>query len=101
MSKIKKIMSTDKDYKEYIGQGRFDEAIAELDSLLGEAGLPVARRADLLVARGKAWWSLGDRRKALNDYEEAAQLDPSGPGRALVEHTMSILDFYDTTLYNP
>lgn len=84
-----------------MAEGLYKQAIMEIDTMLGDATLMPQNRARLLVARGKAWWSVGDRRKALNDYEEAASLDPSGPGKQLVDYTMGILDFYDTNLYNP
>lgn len=84
-----------------MAEGLYQQAITEINTLLDDDSIMPQDRARLLVARGKSWWSVGDRRKALNDYEEAASLDPSGPGKQLIDYTMGILDFYDTNLYNP
>jgi len=55
--------------------------------------------ANLLVARGKALWSMGRRGEAMSDYTLAAKLDP--PATLLIEHSNTILDFFNTDLLNP
>ena len=53
------------------------------------------------VERGRLRWKRGDMRGALGDYNSAAELDPEGPGAELAAHTVEILNFYNTDLYNP
>ncbi len=55
----------------------------------------------LLIARGKLLWSLGRRGEAMTDYSAAERLDPEGPARLLLEHSGSIMDFFNPDLLNP
>ena len=57
--------------------------------------------ANLLVARGKALGSMGRRGEAMSDYTLAAKLDPDGPATLLIEHSNSIMDFFNPDLLNP
>lgn len=60
-----------------------------------------SERASLLVSRGRLLWKIDHRREAINDYSEAAELDPEGPASALLEHSMEIINFFNPDLYNP
>lgn len=62
----------------------------------GEAAL-----ADLYYRRGRAYWKLGDKGRAMSDYSHAAALDPSSPAAEALDLCRSIMDFYNTDLYNP
>ncbi len=58
-------------------------------------------RAAELYRHGAELWRRGDRAGAIAAYTESAALDPTGPGATALEMTRSIMDFYDTNLYNP
>ncbi len=53
------------------------------------------------IARGKAYWARGERRKALNDYLAADSLEPHGEAERLIEITTRILDYRNIDLLNP
>ena len=56
------------------GQGRHAEAIKEYD----EAIKNDPQNAQLYTRRGRAFWGLGERNAALDDYRRAAGLDSNG-----------------------
>lgn len=55
----------------------------------------------LYVERGRMLWRAGRLTEALGDYNEAAELDPDGPGSELAAHSAGIMDFFNPDLYNP
>lgn len=55
----------------------------------------------LMIEIGKRLWKLGLHGDAMSAYEAAAQDDPDGPARLLIEHSNSIMDFFNTDLLNP
>lgn len=57
--------------------------------------------ASLLIAKGKLLWRMGRRGDAMSAYEAAAAIDPDGPARLLIEHSNSIMDFFNPDLLNP
>lgn len=57
--------------------------------------------ASLLIARGKILWSLGRHGEAMSDYSAADRIDPDGPAHLLLEHSGSIMDFFNPDLLNP
>lgn len=57
--------------------------------------------AAMYIARGKAYWNLGNRRLAINDYLAADTLQPDAEAARLLEITGKILDFRNTDLLNP
>jgi putative PEP-CTERM system TPR-repeat lipoprotein len=60
--------------KAYLLQGKFVEVLSEIDP----KGLPPDARAEALVRRGHAHLELRDREKALQTFNEAEALNPSG-----------------------
>ena len=44
---------------------------------------------------------MGRRGEAMSDYTRAAKLDPDGPATLLIEHSNSIMDFFNPDLLNP
>lgn len=74
-----------------------EEALETLGSMI--AGNPDDPAP--LIARGKLLWSLGRRGEAMTDYSAAARIDPDGPARLLLEHSSSIMDFFNPDLLNP
>lgn len=73
------------------------EALETLNELLAAA----PEDANVLVARGKLLWSMGRRGEAMSDYTLAAKYDPEGPATLLIEHSNSIMDFFNPDLLNP
>ena len=69
------------------------EALAAIDNAL--------KNAPLLIAKGKLLWRLDRRGEAMSAYEQAARLDPDGPAGLLIEHSNSIMDFFNPDLLNP
>lgn len=57
--------------------------------------------ASLYYERGKLFWRLDERRKAINDYSRAADLDPQSAGLQTLKQAMMIMQFYDKSRYNP
>lgn len=55
----------------------------------------------LLIEIGKLFWKLDLRGEAMSAYEAAAIEDPDGPAHLLIEHSNSIMDFFNTDLLNP
>ena len=41
------------------------------------------------------------RGEAMSAYEKADKIDPEGPARLLIEHSNSIMDFFNPDLLNP
>ncbi len=56
---------------------------------------------EALIERGRLYWALGERSKAIGDYLAAQKLNPSGKATQLLKATYEILDFYNKDLYNP
>ena len=74
-----------------------DEAIVSLDMFIEESG----DSAEAYFQRGKLHWQAGHRREAINDYHRAVDIDSASPAREALRLSMSIMNFYNTDLYNP
>lgn len=70
-------------------------------SLLKEVAVHPRSSAPLLVEAGKQLWKRGMRGEAMSAYEKADKLDPEGPAHLLIEHSNSIMDFFNPDLLNP
>ncbi len=77
--------------------------ISELDSIIASATAESPTLAQALLERGKLYWKLGQRGRAISDYTAAAAIDPDPNGQAAQALRLSndIMDFYNTDLYNP
>lgn len=75
--------------------------ISELDTLISECKTAAADLAALYFERGCQWWRLGEKGKAISDYERAAALDADSPATEALALTRRIMNFYHTDLYNP
>lgn len=82
---------------------RIEARIGELDSLISAAAesQDSASVAALYFERGRARWRLGEKGKAISDYECAASLDATSPAAEALALARRIMDFYNTDLYNP
>jgi len=80
-----------------ISSGSASEAVSMLDDLI--AADPQCAKWRFL--RGKAHWRLGEKGKAISDYEHASQLDPSSPATQALEMARQIMDFFNPDIFNP
>ena len=74
-----------------------DDAAGILRSLTGLA----TQQPSLMIEIGKRFWKLGLRGEAMSAYDTAAKVDPDGPAGLLIEHSNSIMDFFNPDLLNP
>lgn len=63
--------------------------------------IAAAPTADLYYRRGRLYWKLGDKARAITDYSSATELDPASPATEALRLCRDIMDFYHTDLYNP
>lgn len=77
--------------------GNLEEALAMLDSMIGEMPLSDV----LLFERGKLRWRAGDRPGATSDYASAVRLNPDSPAARALEQARDVADFFNPDLYNP
>lgn len=75
--------------------------ISQLDTLITESKTAAADLASLYFERGRQWWRLGEKGKAISDYERAAALDADSPAIEALALARRIMNFYHTDLYNP
>lgn len=78
-------------------ENRIDEAINSLNANI-EAEPDCSQWYFL---RGRAFWRLGQKGKAISDYEQAAALDPESPAKHALEMARDVMDFFNPDLYNP
>lgn len=81
---------------------RIEAHITRLDTQISTAE---ARGGDGLATlyfdRGRSWWKLGEKGKAISDYERAAAIDSESPAVEALELARRVMNFYHTDLYNP
>lgn len=65
------------------------------------AQLTPQERALLFAEKGKMLWRLEHRGEAMSAYQQGAVLDPEGPAAMLLDHSRSIMDFFNPDLLNP
>lgn len=83
--------------KEYISQGKVEEACQELDVFLqtSETNLDEA-----YYLYGNARRKQGNWQQALNNYCRAMDINPDSPARHAYAMVMDILNFYNKDMYN-
>ena len=74
-----------------------DSQLAEIEDEL--ASHPAD--ASLLIKKGELLWQAGKHGEAMSAYEAAADIDPEGPAKLLLEHSNDIMDFFNPDLLNP
>ena len=85
------------DIKTILADNKIDEAINELNAII--ANNPDDDEA--LFLRGKAYWRLGNRSRALTDYATAASINPDSPAIFALEQAREIEAFFNPDLLNP
>lgn len=87
---------TKENIKNLISERKLQEAIGQLDTLIGEA----CKDDELYYLRGNAYRKLCNWQQALNNYLEAISLNPQGPAVEAHRMLMEILEFYNKDMYN-
>ncbi|MCH5235138.1 MAG: hypothetical protein J1E16_07570 [Muribaculaceae bacterium] len=56
---------------------------------------------EALTIRGLKYWSLNQRKDAINDYLTALKINPESRAKMALQFANSVLDFYNKDLLNP
>lgn len=56
---------------------------------------------EALTLRGMKYWTLNQRKEAINDYLSALKINPESRAKMALQFANSILDFYNKDLLNP
>lgn len=73
------------------------EAVEKLSELISQN--PDFEEA--YIQRGLKYWSMGQRREAINDYLAALKINPDSKAKMALDYANSILDYYNKDLLNP
>lgn len=87
---------TKENIKRLISDGNLQEAIGQLDMLIGDS----CKDDELYYLRGNAYRKSCNWQQALNNYLEAISLNPQGPATEAHRMLMEILKFYNKDMYN-
>lgn len=53
------------------------------------------------LMRGQVYWRLGEKAKAITDYEHAVQINPESPAKTALELARKVMNYYNPDLMNP
>lgn len=85
------------DIQAILADNKIDEAINELNALIAIN----PNNDEALFLRGKAYWRLGNRSRAITDYATAASINPDSPAVFALEQAREIEAFFNPDLLNP
>lgn len=85
------------DIQAILADNKIDEAINELNALIAIN----PNNDEALFLRGKAYWRLGNRSRAITDYATAASINPDSPAVFALEQAREIDAFFNPDLLNP
>lgn len=94
-------MTTIDSIKQLLDSEHIHESIEMATAVINDTSTSSHDRATAFYLRGNAYRKQGDWRMAMNNYLEAAALDPTGPATMAYNHAQEILSFYHKDLYNP
>lgn len=80
-----------------ISSNRNAEAIEALSVLLDSE----PENSEAFYLRGKVYWRMNQRSKAVSDYCRAVAIDPESKARHALEAARDVEDFFNTDLMNP
>lgn len=80
-----------------INENRLQEAIEILDRELTHDN----NNDRFFFERGKLHWRLGNKARAISDYEHAIALNPHSQASIALDNARDIISFFNTDLYNP
>lgn len=90
-------MSDTRFVKKLVSEGRLTDAISLLDSMIEN----VPDSDKLYFERGKLYWRIGERSKAMSDYAKAKSINPDSPAARALEQAYDVANFFNPDLYNP
>lgn len=83
--------------KATVKNGRLQDAIGMLNGMIeGDAN-----NDTLYFERGKLYWRMGERSKAMGDYAKAKSINPDSPADKALEQAYDVVNFFNPDLYNP
>ena len=85
------------DIQAILADNKIDEAINELNALIAIN----PNNDEALFLRGKAYWRLGNRSRAITDYATAASINPDSPAVFALEQAREIEAFFNPDMLNP
>ena len=80
-----------------IKENKLTEALVELNAMIDRE----PDNAEALFERGRIYWRLGERSKAMSDYCRADALEPGGPASVALDQARQIEAFFNPDLLNP
>ncbi|MCM1452089.1 MAG: tetratricopeptide repeat protein [Clostridium sp.] len=83
--------------KELIAYGQQKTAVEELNKLIEKE----PENANWPYLRGRAYWQLGEKGKAMTDFEHALHLDPNSPAKLSLEMAHNVMEFFNPDIFNP
>ena len=90
-------MSLTQKIDDLITENRLQEAILSIDEQLKSN----PENDELYFVRGRLFWRLGDRRRAINDYGRAVEINPQSKAAYALENAREVLSFFNPDLLNP
>lgn len=84
--------------KELLNDGKIEEVIKKIDSLISLGTHPAD---ELYYLKGNAYRKQQNWQQAINCYSEAVSINPESPAREARTMLLDILNFYHKDLYNP
>ena len=86
-----------KEIKDWIDEGNVDIAVSRLNQLLNQQPEDAD---DIYYLLGNAFRKQGDWQGALNDYQEAIDINPDSPASEARNMVIDILNFYNKDMFN-
>ena len=86
-----------KEIKDWIDEGNVDIAVSRLNQLLNQ---PPEDADDIYYLLGNAFRKQGDWQGALNNYQEAIDINPDSPASEARNMVIDILNFYNKDMFN-
>lgn len=80
-----------------VKEGRLQDAIEILNGMI-ESEL---NNDTLYFERGKLYWRIGERAKAMSDYAMAKSVNPESPAAKALDQAYDVANFFNPDLYNP
>ncbi|NDV65884.1 tetratricopeptide repeat protein [Bacteroides sp. 224] len=84
--------------KDQLNKGEVEQAIQKLNIYLSNLDSPQKDEAYYLL--GNAYRKKGDWQQALNNYQQAIEINPESPAANARKMVMDILEFYHKDMYN-
>lgn len=83
--------------RQLLKENKLSEALVELNALIDRE----PDNAEALFERGRTYWRLGERSKAMSDYCRADALEPDGRASVALDQARQIEAFFNPDLLNP